>query len=278
MPARIGEWEGFKIIRERPPLQDGALGPRTAVLVVRHPGTHRGWVLPADEITDARTGAAGALAAAYLTLPGVSTGTIIGTGRVATALVHALDILASRPGGLQGLRDLRIYSRSPERRSAFIPSCGALQQLSLKESPSADAALQESRLVFVAAAATQPVVRMRQLTPGAHISYLAGSPTAGALDLDVITTARPLIFDQVDQARQSGEIKKVIRLGGWNQLHTCGGRLLGDAALGRVNRQIDEISVAYLTGLALLDLGYLTYSSTRTPWQRRRRRGVLPGA
>lgn len=261
MPARMGEWEGFKVIREDPSTSDGRLGRRTAWMIVRRPLDKKAWWLPADAITDARTGAAGALAAEFLAPPSRKAA-IIGTGRVARSLARSLAELTRQGGRLSSLRGVEFFSRSEERRRRFHADLGPGLDLPLIEAESAAEALRGAGVVLLAAASPVPVVEADQLDPVVHVSALSGGPFSHALGISTLIQANLIVVDEMTQCLQSGEMIDLAAQGCLEQLRFAraaaplGDRAahIGDAAIGRIQRPKDGISIAFLSGLAILDL------------------------
>ena len=260
MPARLGDWEGFKIIRERPSAEPGRLGTRTAWMVVRHPPTHRAWRLPADEITDARTGAAGILAAAYLSPAEVREASVIGSGRVAHSIAAYFGTIRKSPilSRLEGLRSISIYSQTPARRSDFVGLLQSTLDIPVREAISVRDAVQSAGVVLIAVASPAPVIEMDDLAPGAHLSALSGSPFSAALGDTVLLGSDVVVVDQMEQCLRSGEMRALQEDGRIQSVRFArlDGRPahLGDASIGKIPRQDGKNSLAYLSGIALLDL------------------------
>ena len=152
-------------------------------------------LIEADRLGAFRTGAATGVAARRLAPPGPKTVAVIGAGWQArtqvAALRRALDIA-----------ELRVFSRTPERRERFAAEVGGLA------AASAEAAVRGADVVVTITNSASPVLEAVWVEPGALVVG-AGSnfPTRAELPAELVHTARAVVVDQLDAARlESGDL------------------------------------------------------------------------
>lgn len=124
----------------------------------------------------ARTGAIGGVAVESLADPKATSLTLIGSG--IQAYWQAWAISAVRP-----LTDVRVYSPTPEHRTAFTRRLS--ERLGLAASAVADPreAVDGAEIVVLATTAREPVIDTAWLAEGAHVSSL-GSKAPGSAEYD----------------------------------------------------------------------------------------------
>ena len=227
---------------------------------VRRTDRTQSWRLAADELTDVRSGAAGVLAARYLAGGSVCKVAILGTGRVAGALVRCLGALlrSGDAGPLASLKSVSVYSQSLERIEAFTRVFARAIDVPLCAADSAERAVAGAGVILLAAASPSPVLQPEHLGAGIHVSVLTGSPTNGALSPECLLCANCVVVDQMAQCLRSGEMMQVRMMGKMDAVRFARwhGEIahLGHAAIHTLRQAPEEISIAYLSGLALLDL------------------------
>lgn len=152
-------------------------------------------LIEADRLGAFRTGAATGVAARRLAPPGPKTVAVIGAGRQArtqvAALRRALDIA-----------ELRVFSRTPERRERFAAEVGGLA------AASAEAAVRGADVVVTITNSASPVLEAGWVERGALVVG-AGSnfPTRAELPAELVHAARAVVVDQLDAARlESGDL------------------------------------------------------------------------
>ena len=152
-------------------------------------------LIEADRLGTFRTGAATGVAARRLAPPGPKTVAVIGAGWQArtqvAALRRALDIA-----------ELRVFSRTPERRERFAAEVGGLA------AASAEAAVRGADVVVTITNSASPVLEAVWVEPGALVVG-AGSnfPTRAELPAELVHAARAVVVDQLEAARlESGDL------------------------------------------------------------------------
>lgn len=250
-----GEWPGRyrvrKVIRERSNVETGLLGDRTAVIKLKDVRTGRCAVLDAEYITNMRTGAAGALGARYLGQERIQKIGILGTGRVSQALALCAD---------QELRpvEIRVMSRNETNRDRFAKVIGPSLGCRLVVTESIQKCLDGVCAVLTAVPTPRPVLVTGDMPENAHISVMGGDSRTVQLETELLRS-RLVVVDHLHQARKSGEFQAVLENGHYGKIlfaRDREGRIqtIGDAALGRLEHQRNQGSVAYFTGMAVQDL------------------------
>ena len=152
-------------------------------------------LIEADRLGTFRTGAATGVAARRLAPPGPKTVAVIGAGWQArtqvAALRRALDIA-----------ELRVFSRTPERRERFAAEVGGLA------AASAEAAVRGADVVVTITNSASPVLEAGWVERGALVVG-AGSnfPTRAELPAELVHAARAVVVDQLEAARlESGDL------------------------------------------------------------------------
>jgi alanine dehydrogenase len=198
-------------------------------------------VINATRLTDMRTGAAGAVAAKYLSAKKEVVLGIVGSGRQAEAQVEAI----SRELTVTGIR---VWSREEKNAQAFATrfrNLGAVAT-SLEKACDAD-------VVVTTTPSTKPLVMHEWIRDGTHINAI-GADAPGKEELDPLILKRAKVFvDDRPQALHSGEINVPIAKGLFHAHDIAG--TLGEVVVGVKGRtRPDEVTVFDSTGLAIQDL------------------------
>jgi ornithine cyclodeaminase len=198
-------------------------------------------------LTDIRTGAAGAVAAAYLARADVTTVGVIGSGVQARHQVTCLQVV--RPF-------VRLRAWSPDREG-LERYCHEMQvTLGVDASPmsSAEEVCRAADLIVTATPARAPLVKSRWLRPGHHVTAVgADTPGKQELEASCLTRADLVVVDRLSQCARFGELAHAIA-GGlltedrvWAQL----GSIVAGEKPGRTRE--DQITVCDLTGVGFQD-------------------------
>lgn len=198
-------------------------------------------ILNATGLTDLRTGAAGAIAAKYLSGKKSVTVGLVGTGRQAAAQLEAI----SREIEVTGVR---VWSRKEEsahkfaeKFSRFNCRTGTLPFVC------------DCDVLVTTTPSRTPVVMNEWVHEGTHINAIgADAPGKEELDPAILERAMVIVDDPV-QAIHSGEINVPIREGIFTPGEISG--TLGEVVLGRKKRTgSGQITIFDSTGLAIQDL------------------------
>ncbi|MFA4848661.1 MAG: ornithine cyclodeaminase family protein [Methanoregula sp.] len=198
-------------------------------------------ILNATKLTDMRTGAAGAVAAKYLSPKKEVVLGLIGTGRQAEAqyqaISHELDI-----------REIKCWSRNSLNAEKFARAITVhdVRSVSVEKACDCD-------LLVTTTPSRAPIVRSEWVQEGTHINAI-GADAPGKQELDPLLLKRGIVFvDDMAQAVHSGEINVPISQGIFSPQEIAG--TLGEVVIGMKQRKSqDQITIFDSTGLAIQDL------------------------
>jgi ornithine cyclodeaminase/alanine dehydrogenase-like protein (mu-crystallin family) len=148
-----------------------------------------------------RTGAASGVAAKALGHRGPADVAIIGTGFQATTHALALSRVCE-------IKELRVFSRSPEHRAAFARDRQAALGVRTVAAASAEAAVRGADIVVTATPSAEPVLLADWVEPHALV-IAAGSnfPARAEIPPDLVERARTIVVDQLADAQiESGDL------------------------------------------------------------------------
>jgi alanine dehydrogenase len=244
MPAYVPElgMAGVKIVNVHP--QNPSKGLPTVMALTVILSIENGMpeaVINATRLTDMRTGAAGAVAAAYLAPRKSVVMGVVGSGRQAETQVLATAEALT-------IEELLVWSRNENHAQEFaqrFPEFNA-RSVSLQKACGA-------QLIATTTPATAPVVRSAWVADGTHINAI-GADAPGKEELEAAILRRARVFvDDMTQAIHSGEVNVPIRAGMYSAKDIAG--TLGEVLLGKIGRTSpDEITIFDSTGLAITDL------------------------
>ena len=201
-------------------------------------------ILEANRLGQIRTGAATGLATDLMAAAGPTTVAMIGSGFQARTQLEAIR-------AVREVRDVRVWSRSKEKREDFAAACGAFAVESAEE------AVRGAGIVVTATNARDPVLEASWISPGTHINAM-GSNHAKKRELpaDLIRRAEWVVVDSVDQGRkESGDL---LMAGDdvWERVVE-----LRNVVSGQVKTRVrgDEITIFKSNGLAVEDVAAAAY-------------------
>ena len=202
----------------------------------------------ANRLGQLRTGATTGLAVKHLANPDAATVSIIGTGYQAPTQLEAVC-------KVRNIKEIRAYSRTPERREAFAAAMTDALGLPVKAVDSSAAAAAGSDIVICIAATMEPVLAGENLKPGATI--IGAGPTtwrAREVEDSVLTRADKLFVDTAEQAPlEVGDLAAAVDRGilQWSQLLELR-QVVAGLVTGRDNPQ--QIIYAKLMGSGVADV------------------------
>ncbi len=210
--------------------------------------------LAGTDITNYRTGAAGGVAARYLSRPDSTRLGLIGAGEQARTQVAA--IIQVRP-----IKEIVIFNRHLKHSWAFADKVRASYGIEARAVASAVEAVRGQDIVVTTTPSTSPVVFRDWVSAGTHINAIgADAPGKQELDPAILTDAK-IVVDDWAQASHSGEINVPLAQGQLTPEHIYGslGEIVADKKPGRQTPQ--EITVFDSTGLIIQDLalGFAVY-------------------
>jgi alanine dehydrogenase len=244
MPAAIPALSigGVKIVNVHP--NNPAIGLPTvmALTVILNPGTGiPEAILNATALTDLRTGAAGAIAAKYLSPEKSVVLGLAGSGRQAQAQVEAISRELF-------IREIRVWSRNEKNAMSFCKkyakwecTSGSLEKVC------------DCDILVTTTPSRKPLIQQEWIKDGTHINAIgADAPGKQELDPAILSRARVFVDDPI-QAIHSGEINVPIREGLFTADQIAG--TIGEIVLGKTGRKNkDELTLFDSTGLAIQDL------------------------
>jgi len=146
-----------------------------------------------NELGPRRTGAIGAVAADALAPPGAGIAAVIGAGTQAYTQLWAL-------AAVRELREVRVYSRDPDRRRSFAARAQPLVTGLCRPAPDARSAVDGAQIVVLATSSPVPVIAAAWLSPGSHVTTLGPKQRGRAeFGLDLPGAASLLVTDSLDQ-------------------------------------------------------------------------------
>lgn len=245
MPAYIPDLDiaGVKIVNVHPGNRTRGLPSVMALTVILDPATGLPRaIINATQLTDMRTGAAGAVAANYLApkKEGIVLG-LVGSGRQAAAQLEAISTVCT-------IEEFRVWSRDQANAEQFAVAYPDMDgaAASLRQVCDCD-------LLCTTTPSRTPLIRDEWIHEGTHINAI-GADAPGKEELDPAILLRSTVFvDDYEQAVHSGEVNVPITRGLFRRDQIAG--TIGDVVCGNVKRKSpEEITVFDSTGLAIQDL------------------------
>lgn len=244
MPAYLPSLSiaGVKIVNVHPGNPQKGLPTVMALTVILDIGTGQPIaVINATRLTDMRTGAAGAVAAQYLSAKKEIVLGVIGTGRQAQAQVLAISRQLK-------IRQIKIWSRDPAHVRKFADR--------FMEFPCIESSLENTcdcDVLVTTTPSRTPIVKSEWIHEGTHINAI-GADAPGKEELDPALLRRSQVFvDDPAQAVHSGEVNVPISKGMYRPEDIAG--TLGEVVIGKKKRAgPDTITIFDSTGLAIQDL------------------------
>jgi alanine dehydrogenase len=233
---------GVKIVNVHPDNPAKGLPTVMALTVILDIATGQPMaVINATRLTDMRTGAAGAVAAKYLSAEKEIVLGVIGTGKQAEAQVTAISRELK-------IRQIKIWGRTPEHIRKFADR--------FMEFPCLASSLENTcdcDVLVTTTPSRSPIVRSDWIHEGTHINAI-GADAPGKEELEPALLRRAQVFvDDPAQAIHSGEINVPISNGIYRAADIAG--TLGEIVIGKKKRaDSDTITIFDSTGLAIQDL------------------------
>ncbi len=198
-------------------------------------------ILNATKLTDMRTGAAGAVAAKYLSSKKEIVLGLIGTGRQAEAQYQAISQELD-------IREIKCWSRNSLHAEKFAQEISLYDARSVSVEKACDC-----DLLVTTTPSRAPVVKSEWVQEGTHINAI-GADAPGKQELDPLLLKRGKVFvDDVSQAVHSGEVNVPISRGIFTREEIAG--TLGEVVIGMKQRKsTEQITIFDSTGLGIQDL------------------------
>jgi len=263
MPAYISgegfDIAGVKCVNVHPQNTAGSLPAVMAVIILNDP--HTGFplaIMDGTYLTSIRTGAAGAIAAKYLSREDSEVAGFVGCGAQArTQLSCLLEI--------RNIRKIKIWQFPKDRECVreFKKWTEKNYGIEAMVSPSMNYVTMDSDIVIATTPSRTPLVNC--VSPGTHINAIgADAPGKQEINMSILKQAK-IVVDDWTQASHSGEINVPLSLKQMTKRDVHA--LLGDIIVGkkRGRTSAKEITVFDATGLAIQDIscGYIVYKALK---------------
>src|SRR5579863_980802 len=203
--------------------------------------------LEANRLGQIRTGAASGVATKYLAREDAAVAAIIGSGFQAATQLEAV-------ANARKLREVRVWSRKPERREEFARSSAGKLGLNVKAVETARECVEGADIVVTATSSKVPVFESAWISPGTHVNG-TGSNWAQRRELPaelVYERAAIVAVDSIEVAKlESGDL--LIPLGDYGSFP---GVELSEIVAGKRPGRTgaDQITVFKSNGLAVEDV------------------------
>ncbi|MDN7023483.1 ornithine cyclodeaminase family protein [Methanoculleus sp. FWC-SCC1] len=233
---------GVKVVNVHPLNRSGGLPTVMALTVLLDPATGLPQaIINATELTAMRTGAAGAVAAKYLSPKRRVTLGLVGTGRQAEAQVEAIAAELA-------IEELKVWTRKEKHAEAFA---ARYPDYSARSVPIRQAC--DCDVLVTTTPSTVPVVDAAWIADGTHINAI-GADAPGKQELDPALLRRAEVYvDDSEQAVHSGEINVPLREGHYTPGEIAG--TLGEVVIGMKRRSSSgAVTIFDSTGIAVQDL------------------------
>ncbi|HWE52864.1 MAG TPA: ornithine cyclodeaminase family protein [Bryobacteraceae bacterium] len=205
--------------------------------------------IEANHLGQIRTGAASGVATRYLARENSAVAAIIGSGFQAQTQLEALACV-------RNLSEVRVWSRSAEKREAFAERCGQKFGLNVRAEETARQCVEGADIVTTATNSRQPVIESAWISPGTHVNG-SGSNWADRRELPadlIFGRAAIVAVDSVEEAKmESGDLLIPMKEAGHDMFPGVElAEIVAGKRPGRVND--DQVTVFKSNGLAVEDI------------------------
>jgi len=197
-------------------------------------------------LTDIRTGIAGAITSSELASKNVNEVLIVGTG--VQARYQAKYICQE-----MGISKVIFWGRDNSKVNKIANDIN-LNNVEIKIEKNLESAVRSSKLIITTTSAKSPLIDSGWVQPGTHITAV-GSDTHYKCELDynILAKANLIVADSIEQNVLRGEIHQALKHDAINEADLIEiGEIFENPEKGRKNDQ--DITVADLTGVAVQDL------------------------
>jgi ornithine cyclodeaminase len=197
-------------------------------------------------LTNIRTAVAGAIAARYMAPAKVSKIGIAGAGTQGRLQLRYLKNVVN-------CKDVLVWGLNQEEVDKYKLEMEK-EGFSVETTLDASEILRNCNLVVTATPSKRPILNVRDLKKGTHITAIGSdTPEKQELDSGILRKADVVIADSIEQCLTRGEIARAISAGDLNKDRVTElGNIISGSAKGRTSDQ--QITVADLTGVAVQDL------------------------
>jgi ectoine utilization protein EutC len=203
-------------------------------------------------LTDIRTGAAGAVAAKYLSRSKVSVVGVIGAGAQGRYQIMALSKVRS-------FEKLLAYDLDKTRLASYVEEMPDIVGVDCVAAPDVESVVRESDILVTSTPTTKPFVRAEWLHAGLHITAMGSdAPYKQELESEVLSRANLIVCDHKGQCSERGELHHGLEDGTVGEDDEI--VELGELTSGRHPGRTDEsqITMCDLTGVGVQDAAIAT--------------------
>jgi len=210
--------------------------------------------IEANHLGQIRTGAASGVATKYLSRENSAVAAIIGSGFQAQTQLEAI-------ANVRNLREVRVWSRSAEKRQAFAERCAKKLNLNVRAVETAQECVEAADIVTTATSSRQPVIECAWIAPGTHVNG-SGSNWADRRELPadlIFGRAAVVAVDSVEEAKmESGDLLIPMHEAGHDMFPGVElAEIVAGKRPGRTNQ--DQVTVFKSNGLAIEDIAVAGY-------------------
>jgi ornithine cyclodeaminase/alanine dehydrogenase-like protein (mu-crystallin family) len=236
-------------------------GARFVVLLFDAETTALLATIDADALGQIRTGAASGVATRHMARADARILAQIGAGYQAETQLEAV-------AAVREITQVRVYSRSEERRGGFAERMAATLGLPVRPVATAEEAVRDADIVTTITSARDPVIDANWLRSGAHINA-AGSNHILRREIPAAAIERAAVIavDSIEQAQlEAGDLVAAAKEG---RLEGSRGRDLAEVVGGKANGRpsTDAITLFESQGLAIEDIAVAGYVYRRVTGQ-----------
>lgn len=264
MPSHISapamDIAGIKCVTVHPNNRQHGLPTVMATILLIDPKTgYNIAVMDGTLITDMRTGAAGALAAKYLSRKNSKIAGFVGAGRQAYTQMEALMVVRK-------ISTVKIYDLNLKAAQSFAKWINKMwPNINVIITKIISDAVNQCDIVITTTPARAPIVKAKDVSPGTHINAI-GADAPGKQELEDMLTKKCKIFiDEWEQASHSGEINVPLAKGTITKKNVNGelGKVVARLQKGRTKN--NDITIFDSTGLACQDIAtaYTVYKKLK---------------
>jgi alanine dehydrogenase len=205
-------------------------------------------IMDGTSITKMRTGAAGGVAAKYLSREDSRTAAFIGSGVQAKTQLEAL--LVVRPDIVK----IKAFDVDAQKLKNFVQHARTHYSTDSEGAASVEEAVKDADIVITTTPVRNPILKAEFLRPGAHVNAIgADAPGKQELEIELLKRAR-IVVDNWQQASHAGEINVAVskKMIGNEDIYGDIGEIVSGSKIGRDSS--DLITVFDSTGLAIQDI------------------------
>ncbi len=248
MPAYIVPLgaSGVKIVNSHANNYRFGLPSVMAIFILIDPGTGRPVsIMDATYFTDMRTGAAGAVAAKYLSNMNASVLGLVGAGRQAAAQLVAI-------ARVRKIKLVKVCAKTAQEAQTFADRMEKITGIPVRPCSIRDVC--DADIISTTTPSRKPVVKDAWIKPGTHINAIgADAPGKQELETGILRRARVFV-DDFNQAAHSGEVNVGMSTSRITRKDIRGE--LGEVLIGKKKGRTSDkdITVFDSTGLAVQDV------------------------